>query len=65
VPYQKRFDKEWSLRGGWDEEYPLTKELSFNMKTWSQGGLRYCILGDASAGDINNLAELLKRAARS
>jgi anti-sigma factor RsiW len=57
--------QEWSLRGGWDEEYPLTKELSFNMKTWSQGGLRYCILGDASAGDINNLAELLKRAARS
>jgi len=40
----------------------VTKELSFNMETWSQGSLRYCILGDAAAADINNLAELLKRA---
>jgi anti-sigma factor RsiW len=53
---------EW---GRWDEESPVTKELSFNMETWSQGGLRYCLIGDASAGDINNLAELLKRAASS
>jgi anti-sigma factor RsiW len=57
--------QEGSLRGRWDEDYPVTKELSFNMKTWSQGSLRYCILGDAAAADINNLAELLKRAAGS
>ena len=57
--------QEGSLRGRWDEESPVTKELSFNMETWSQGSLRYCILGDAAAGDINNLAELLKHAAGS
>lgn len=56
---------EESLRGKWDGEYPAAKELSFNMQTWSQGGLRYCLIGDASAGDINSLAESLKRASSS
>jgi anti-sigma factor RsiW len=56
---------EGSLRGRWDDRSAVTKELSFNMETWSQGGLRYCIVGDAAAADINNLAELLKRAAGS
>jgi len=55
--------QERSLRGRWDEESPVTKELSFNMETWSQGSLRYCILGDAGTADISNLAELLKHAA--
>ncbi len=57
--------QEGSVRGRWDEGSPVTKELSFNMETWSQGSLRYCILGDAAAADINNLAELLKRATGS
>ena len=57
--------QEQSLRGRWDEGSLVTKELSFNMETWSQGSLRYCLLGDAAAADINNLAELLKRAAAS
>jgi len=57
--------QEGSLRGRWYEESPVTQELSFNMETWSQSSLRYCILGDAAAGDINNLAELLKHAAGS
>jgi len=39
------------------------KNLSFNMETWSQGGLRYFVIGDANAADINNLAELLKTSA--
>jgi anti-sigma factor RsiW len=56
---------EGSLRGRWDDRSAVTKELSFNMETWSQGGLRYCMVGDAAAADINNLAELLKRAAGS
>ena len=38
------------------------KELSFNMETWSQGGLRYFVIGDASAADIDSLAELFKAA---
>lgn len=56
---------EGSFRGRWDDRSDVTKELSFNMETWSQGGLRYCIVGDVAAADINNLAELLKRAAGS
>ncbi len=38
----------------------LTRELAFNEETWSQGGLRYFVIGDASAGDIENLANLFK-----
>ena len=35
-------------------------KLSFNMETWSQGGLRYFVIGDASAADIDRLATLFK-----
>ena len=38
----------------------LTRELAFNEETWSQGGLRYFVIGDASAADISNLAKLFK-----
>ena len=54
--------QEGSLRVGLDENTPAEKELSFNMQTWSHGGLRYFVIGDASAVHVNNLAELLKRA---
>jgi anti-sigma factor RsiW len=37
-----------------------TKKMSFNVETWSQGGLRYFVIGDAGAGDIDGLAKLLK-----
>lgn len=37
-------------------------QLSFNTETWSQGGLRYFVIGDASAVDINSLARLFKDA---
>ena len=57
--------QEAALRGKWEKESPVTKELSFNMETWSQGGLRYCVVGDAASSDIDNLAGLLKRAASS
>lgn len=40
----------------------LVKELSFNVETWSHAGLWYCLIGDVSATDIDNLAELLKGA---
>jgi anti-sigma factor RsiW len=32
------------------------------METWSQGGLRYFVIGDASAADIDTLAKLFKAA---
>jgi anti-sigma factor RsiW len=55
--------QEGSLRVKLDENAPARKEVSFNVETWSHGGLRYFVISDASAVDIHNLAELLKRAA--
>jgi len=34
----------------------------FNLETWSQGGLRYFVIGDASTADIDSLAKLFKAA---
>src|SRR6202140_482487 len=39
------------------------KTSPFNMETWSQNGLRYFVIGDASPTDINHLANLFKTAA--
>jgi anti-sigma factor RsiW len=38
------------------------KNLPFNMETWSQGGLRYFVIGDASTADVDGLAKLFKAA---
>jgi len=38
------------------------QKLSFNMETWTQGGLRYFVIGDASTADIDSLAKLFKAA---
>jgi mycothiol system anti-sigma-R factor len=38
--------------------------LAFNVTTWSEAGLRYYVVGDASREDIDGLAELLKAAGR-
>jgi anti-sigma factor RsiW len=56
--------QERSLRSPamWDENSLAPKKLSFNLQTWSQGGLRYFVIGDASAADIDSLAKLLKAA---
>jgi hypothetical protein len=35
--------------------------LSFNIESWSQDGLRYFLIGDASGDDIRQLADLLKK----
>lgn len=37
-------------------------KLLFHTETWSQGGLRYFVIGDASAADIDSLARLFKTA---
>ena len=52
--------QEIATRDRWNENSAVTKELSFNVATWSQGGLRYFVIGDASAADIDNLAKLFK-----
>jgi anti-sigma factor RsiW len=45
-----------------DENPQSPKPLPFNMETWSQGGLRYFVIGDISAADIDSLAKLFKAA---
>jgi anti-sigma factor RsiW len=54
--------QERSLRlpGRMDENSFAPKDLSFNVETWSRGGLRYFVIGDASAADIDSLAKLFK-----
>lgn len=42
-----------------------TREMAFNLETWSEGGLRYVVVGDASPADIHELSELLRVAGRS
>jgi anti-sigma factor RsiW len=41
------------------------RERGFSIETWSNGGLRYSVVGDAGATDIHALAELLRAAAHS
>jgi len=45
------------------EPSAVAKNLSFNLESWSQDGLWYCIIGDASRADVHELAGLLKRGA--
>jgi anti-sigma factor RsiW len=36
--------------------------ISFNVRSWTHNGLRYFVIGDASAQDLQKLSELLKSA---
>jgi anti-sigma factor RsiW len=54
--------QEQSMRGRLDENSLAPKQLPFNMETWSQDGLRYFVIGDASAADVDSLAKLFKAA---
>jgi len=54
--------QERSLPARLDRDPLSPKQLTFNMETWTQGGLRYFVVGDASAVDIENLAKLFKAA---
>jgi anti-sigma factor RsiW len=52
-----------SLEARLDQNSVSPKKLPFNMETWSQDGLRYFVVGDANAADIDNLAKLFKATA--
>ncbi len=52
--------QERSLPAKLGENSLSPKQLPFNMETWTQGGLRYFVIGDASAADIDSLANLFK-----
>ena len=54
--------QERSLPARLDKDPASPKQLTFNMETWTQGGLRYFVIGDASAANINSLAKLFKAA---
>jgi anti-sigma factor RsiW len=45
------------------ESNSLSKNLPFNIESWSAGELRYFVIGDASPADIAALAKLFKSAA--
>ena len=38
------------------------RELAFNVETWSDAGLRFTVIGDASPADIHALGELMRGA---
>jgi anti-sigma factor RsiW len=42
-----------------------SRRLTFNVETWTEGDLRYFVIGNANADDIHTLSEMLKFAARS
>jgi anti-sigma factor RsiW len=52
--------QERSLPARLSDSPPRPDKLPFNTETWSQGGLRYFVIGDASAADIDSLAGLFK-----
>ncbi len=54
--------QERSLPARLDENSLSPKKRPFNVETWSQGGLRYFVIGDASPADIDTLAKLFKAA---
>jgi anti-sigma factor RsiW len=54
--------QERSLPARLDKDPVSPKQLPFNMETWTQGGLRYFVIGDASAANIDSLAKLFKAA---
>jgi anti-sigma factor RsiW len=54
--------QERSLPAKLRDSAPQRDKLSFNMETWSQGGLRYFVIGDASAANVDGLAKLFKGA---
>jgi anti-sigma factor RsiW len=40
-------------------------KLAFNVESWSEGGLRYFVISDASSADVHELSQLLRSAART
>ncbi|MGA2021650.1 MAG: anti-sigma factor [Candidatus Sulfotelmatobacter sp.] len=56
-------ERSFKLPASLSENSNSPRNLPFNMETWSQGGLRYFVIGDASAADIDSLAKLFKAAA--
>lgn len=41
-----------------------TRQKGFSVESWSEGGLRYVVIGDTTPADIHDLSELLRTAAK-
>jgi anti-sigma factor RsiW len=54
--FPQRGDQAWKMPSG------VASEVSFNVESWEQNGLRYFVIGDASADDIAALSKLLRDA---
>jgi anti-sigma factor RsiW len=54
--------QERSMSAGLGENALAPEKQPFSMETWSQGGLRYFVIGDASTADLDSLARLFKAA---
>jgi len=54
--------QEHALNDGLGSLNGPSHQLTFNMNTWTQNGLRYVVVGDASGSDIASLSQLLKAA---
>ena len=54
--------QEHALNDGLGSLNGPSHQLTFNMNTWTQNGLRYVVVGDASGTDIAALSQLLKAA---
>ena len=50
------------LKGKFRSNPGASRTLSFPAETWTQSGLRYVLIGDASRADLHDLAELFKKA---
>ncbi|MGB7599725.1 MAG: zf-HC2 domain-containing protein [Candidatus Sulfotelmatobacter sp.] len=55
-------ERSLKLTSSLGENSPSPQQLSFNMETWTQGGLRYFVIGDAGVADIATLAKMFKAA---
>jgi len=45
--------------------FAKTEKAAFEIESWSDGGIRYILITDASRADVTQLADLIKAAARS
>lgn len=57
--------RDQDIRGFRNSDPGVRKRRSFEVESWSQDGLRYFVIGDASAEDIKSLAGRLKSAESS
>jgi anti-sigma factor RsiW len=46
----------------WGVGAQVQQQLSFSQETWSEGGLRFFVVGDVGLGEITQLSQLLKSA---